>query len=203
MEVILQENYPSLGYVGDRISVKGGFARNFLIPRGIAVEASTRNERVLKHRLQHIMAKRIRMKSEAETLAKQLAETVLEFTLKMSDSGKSFGSVTSRDIETALKDKGFALDRKQIRMLETIRKAGEFKVSIKLHAEVTAAVPVKVASEVIVEAREKKEGRKARAQAETTEAETADAAAAETEVAAEKPKTRGRKKKAEAEQSEE
>ncbi|MBN8548900.1 MAG: 50S ribosomal protein L9 [Deltaproteobacteria bacterium] len=208
MEVILQENYPSLGYVGDRVNVKGGFARNFLIPRGIAIEASSRNERVLKHRLQHVMAKRIRLKSEAEALGKQLAEAALEFTLKMGEAGKSFGSITSRDIETALKAKGFEIDRKQVRMTESLRKAGEFKVSVKLHAEVIIAVPVKVISEAPPVSAEGKEARKGRgrkkdaeAAAEGTEApEAVEAAAAE----GEKPKAKKRAKKAEkAEASEE
>ncbi|MBX7144750.1 MAG: 50S ribosomal protein L9 [Oligoflexia bacterium] len=148
MEVILQENYPSLGYVGDRVSVKGGFARNFLIPRGIAVEASMRNERLLKHRLQHIIAKRIRMRSEAEAFAKQLGETRLEFTLKMSDGGKSFGAITSRDVEAGLKAKGIEVDRRQIRLTETLRKAGDYQVAVKLHAEVSAMVPVKLIAEI-------------------------------------------------------
>jgi large subunit ribosomal protein L9 len=212
MEVILQENYPSLGYVGDRVSVKGGFARNFLIPRGIAVEASTHNERVLKHRMQHIMAKRIRLKSEAEALAQQLAGATLEFTLKMSDSGKSFGSVTTRDIEAALKAKGFAVDRKQIRVTDTFRKAGEYKIGVKLHAEVTASVPVKVTSEVTetktADAKEARRGRgkrKAEGDAEATEAVAAGTTEAAAETAGaegtEKPKAKRKKKEAPAEES--
>ncbi len=211
MEVILQENYPSLGYVGDRVNVKGGFARNFLIPRGIAIEASSRNERVLKHRLQHVMAKRVRLKSEADALAKQLSETALEFTLKMGEAGKSFGSVTSRDVETALKAKGFEVDRKQIRLTESLRKAGDFTVAVKLHAEVSATVPVKVISEAApAAAAEGKEGRKARGKKKgaETEAETAEAAPAEAQAAAgeetAKPKAKKRtKKEAKAEGSEE
>lgn len=205
MDVILQENYPSLGYVGDRVNVKGGFARNFLIPRGIAVEASSRNERVLKHRLQHIMAKRIRLKAEAEALGKQLADSSLEFTLKMSDSGKSFGSVTSRDVETALKAKGFEIDRKQIRLTETLRKAGDFKVSVKLHSEVTIAIPVRVTSEVAeVKKTEAKESKKSRSKKQAAEAsdEAAPAADEAAEEATEKPKAKRSKKKA-AETSEE
>lgn len=210
MEVILQENYPSLGYVGDRVNVKGGFARNFLIPRGIAIEASSRNERVLKHRLQHVMAKRIRLKSEAEALGNQLGEALLEFTLKIGEAGKSFGSVTSRDIETALKAKGFEIDRKQIRMTETFRRAGEYKVAVKLHAEVTASVPVKVISETPPPSLEGKEARRGRGKKRDAEAaeggaagETLEAAAPEAEETA-KPKAKKRsKKEAKAEESEE
>lgn len=208
MEVILQENYPSLGYVGDRVMVKGGFARNFLIPRGIAVEASTRNERVLKHRMQHIMAKRIRMRGEAEALAKQLADVVLEFTLKTSESGKTFGSITSRDIETALKAKGFAIDRKQIRVTDALRKAGEFKASIKLHAEVNAPIGVKIVSEAppasTVSDKEGKRARNKKKAAAEESTEGVEAAASEVVAEEAAPKKKGsRKKKAEAESGEE
>ena len=199
MEVILQENFPSLGYVGDRVNVKGGFARNFLIPRGIAIEASTRNERVLKHRLQHVMAKRIRLKSEAEALGKQLAETSLEFTLKMGEAGKSFGSVTSRDVETALKAKGFEIDRKQVRLTDTLRKAGDFKVSIKLHADVTISVPVKVISEAppaaLAEGREARRGRGRKKDAEAAAMEETPAAVEAASTEGEKPKAKKRTKK--------
>lgn len=207
MDVILQENFPSLGYVGDRVAVKGGYARNFLIPRGIAVEASSRNERLLKHRLQHIMAKRIRMKGEAEVLAQKLSENPLDFTLKMSDSGKSFGSITARDIEAALKAKGFELDRKQIRITEALRKAGEFKVFVKLHAEVTASVAVRIGSEApeVKERSSEKDakkprGRKRAAAADESEPHEGAAASAETE---EKPAKKGTRKKKAADTSEE
>lgn len=187
MEIILQENYPSLGYVGDRVSVKGGFARNFLIPRGIALEASTRNERLLKHKMQHIMAKRVRMRSEAEALAKQLGACLLEFTLKMSEGGRSFGAITSRDVEAALKAKGFELDRRQIKLTETLRKAGDYQISIKLHAEVTALVPAKLVAEV-AEAKSAKDGAKEAKKPKTRrtkKTEGADDAAGGEEAAAE------------------
>lgn len=148
MEVILQENFHALGYVGDLVKVKPGYARNFLIPRGIAVEASSRNERVLKHRLSSINAKKIKLRGEAADFAKRLEGVVLEFLLKVGSGGRSFGSVSSRDIEQQLKEKGFELDKRQIRLLEPIRRAGESSVQIKLHAEVSATIPVIVRAEV-------------------------------------------------------
>jgi len=144
MEVILREDYISLGYVGDTVRVSRGFARNFLIPRGIAVEASSQNERALKHKLGAIMAKRIKMKQEAEAYAKVLEQVTVEFTLKMGGQGKSFGSVTSRDIEASLKSLGYNIDRRQIRLSETIKGPGVYKVEIKLHSEVTVLVQVRV-----------------------------------------------------------
>jgi large subunit ribosomal protein L9 len=144
MEVILREDYISLGYIGDTVKVRRGFARNYLIPRGIAIEASSGNERQLKHKLSGIISKRIKKKAEAEQFAKVLGQVTVEFTLKVGASGKSFGSVTSRDIETSLKALGYEVDRRQIRVNEAIRAPGVYSVEIKLHSEVSVPVTVKV-----------------------------------------------------------
>lgn len=183
MEIILQENFPSLGYVGDKVSVRGGYARNFLIPRGIAVESSKHSEKLLKHRMQHIMAKRLRMRSEAEALAKQLAEVSLEFTLRMSDGGKSFGSITTKDIEAMLVTKGHKIDRRQIKLTDTIRKTGDYKASVKLHPEVNAEITIKVSSEVQETKPSKTETKRAKAASgkprKTTKAVTEETVKAE------------------------
>jgi large subunit ribosomal protein L9 len=147
MEVILQENYPSLGYVGDRVRVRPGFARNFLIPRGIALEASVRNERMLQHRLSAVNAKKAKLRGEAEEYAKKLADVNLEFTIKHGEAGKAFGAITPKDLEAALQKLDFQVSRKQIRIAEPLKKVGEYKVAIKLHAEVSASVSVKLISE--------------------------------------------------------
>lgn len=148
MDVILREDYPSLGYVGDRIKVRDGYARNFLIPRGIALEASSRNARLLNHKLAGIEARKAKLKAEAEAVAKTMEGLALAFVLKAGEGGKVFGSINIKDIGAAIAEKGFTVDRKQIRLLEPIRKAGEFKISIKLHSQVTITVPVTVTSEV-------------------------------------------------------
>jgi large subunit ribosomal protein L9 len=144
MEVILKEDYISLGYIGDTVKVRRGFARNFLIPRGIAVEASSGNERQLKHKLSGIISKRIKKKAEAEAFAKVLGQVTVEFTLKVGSKGKSFGAVTTRDIESSLKALGYEVDRRQIRLGETIKGPGVYAVDVKLHSEVTVPVSVKV-----------------------------------------------------------
>lgn len=161
MEVILKEDYISLGYIGDTVRVRRGFARNFLIPRGIAVEASSGNERELKHKLSGIIAKRIKKKAEAEAFAKVLGQVTVEFTLKMGVKGKSFGSVTSRDIESSLKALGYEVDRRQIRISETIKGPGVYTVDVKLHSEVIVPVNVKViaAQPVATPAAEGEEGK--------------------------------------------
>jgi large subunit ribosomal protein L9 len=178
MEVILREDYISLGYIGDTVRVRRGFARNYLIPRGLAVEASSENERALKHKLGAIMAKRIKKKAEAEAFGKVLEQVTVEFTLKVGAKGKSFGSVTTRDIETSLKALGYEIDRRQIRLAETIKGPGVYKVEVKLHSEVSVSVQVKViAAQAPVSASgaekgKKKGGRKAAAAEEGAESET-------------------------------
>jgi large subunit ribosomal protein L9 len=133
-----------LGYIGDTVKVRRGFARNFLIPRGIAVEASSGNERQLKHKLSAIVAKRVKKKAEAEAFAKVLGQVTVEFTIKVGAKGKSFGAVTSRDVEASLKALGYAVDRRQIRINETIKGPGVYTADVKLHSEVTVPVQVKV-----------------------------------------------------------
>jgi large subunit ribosomal protein L9 len=144
MEVILREDFISLGYIGDTVRVRRGFARNFLIPRGIAVEATSGNENQLKHKLSAIVSKRIKKKAEAEAFAKVLGQVTVEFTLKMGAKGKSFGSITTRDVEASLKALGYEVDRRQIRINETIKGPGVYTVEVKLHSEVTVPVQVKV-----------------------------------------------------------
>lgn len=187
MEVILREDYISLGYIGDTVRVRRGFARNYLIPRGLAVEASSENERALKHKLGSIMAKRIKKKAEAEAFGKVLEQVTVEFTLKVGAKGKSFGSVTTRDIETSLKALGYEIDRRQIRLAETIKGPGIYKVEVKLHSEVSVSVQVKViAAQAPVSASgaekgKKKGGRKAAAAEEGAESETSVEVEEETE----------------------
>jgi len=158
MEVILKENYPTLGYVGDVVKVSRGFARNFLIPRGVAIEASSRNVAYLNHIKHGINAKRTRLKAEAEELAKSIEKIKLDFHLKSGDRGKSFGSVTVKDIEVALAAQGVVLDRRQIRLPEVPRKAGEYKAIVKVHSDVSISVPFKVTIEVVKAIRDDVDG---------------------------------------------
>lgn len=150
MEVILREDYLPLGYVGDTVNVRRGFARNFLIPRGVAIESSSQNEKALKHKLSAIVAKRIKKKAEAEAFGVTLSQIIVEFTLKVGAGGKSFGSITARDVEGALKNLGYAVDRRQIRLLEVIKTPGAHKAEVKLHSEVTVPLQIKVMAAQIV-----------------------------------------------------
>ena len=150
MEVILREDFLPLGYVGDTVKVKRGFARNFLIPRGVAIESSSQNERALKHKLSAIVAKRVKKKAEAEAFGNTLSQIIVEFTLKMGAGGKSFGAITARDVEGALKNLGYGVDRRQIRLLEVIKTPGQHKAEVKLHSEVTVPLQIKVIAAQIV-----------------------------------------------------
>ena len=152
MEVILREDFLPLGYVGDTVNVKRGFARNFLIPRGVAIESSSQNERALKHKLSAIVAKRIKKKAEAEAFGNTLSQIIVEFTLKMGAGGKSFGAITARDVEGALKNLGYTVDRRQIRLVEVIKTPGQHKAEVKLHSEVTVSLQIKVIAAQIVAA---------------------------------------------------
>ena len=144
MEIILVENFPSLGYVGDRVSVKPGYARNFLFPRKIAVEVSSRRARTLKHVLAGVDAKRIKLRKEAEEFATRLKQVRLDFTLKIGGAGRSFGAITARDIELALKAQEILVNRKQVRLPEPIKTVGTHQVEIKLHSDVHAPITISV-----------------------------------------------------------
>lgn len=152
VKVILQQDYPALGFVGDEIDVRGGYARNFLLPRGIAFEASESREKYLKHRLSAVTAKKIKLRSEAERIVKEMEGMIPEFTLRFGEGGKSFGSITNRDVVKWLDDKGYKLDRTQIVIPEPIKKSGEHQVRVKLHSEVIASLKVRVTAEVPVAA---------------------------------------------------
>ena len=144
MKVILKEDYPSLGFVGDAVAVRGGYARNFLLPRGIAVEAESSKGRQLQHIIAGITARKAKKKAEAESFRQRLEALSLEFTLRLGEQGKSFGAVTARDIELELQKNDVVLDRKQIKLHEAIKSGGSFPVQVKLHSEVTATLTVKV-----------------------------------------------------------
>lgn len=147
MKVILLDNYFQLGFVGDAVEVRPGYARNFLIPKGVAIEASDRNERVLKHRLGFVLAKKARLKKEAEEIAAKLQGTTLEFTIKIGEGGKAFGTVSPKEIEKQLAEKGFTVDKTQIKLADSVRRSGEYKVGIKLHADVLVTLPMTVTAE--------------------------------------------------------
>jgi large subunit ribosomal protein L9 len=147
MEVILREDVPNLGSVGDIVKVKPGFARNYLLPRGLAVVADKRNVKVLDHQKRLVADKRERDRREAESVAQRFTGLRLTLKARAGEEGRLFGSVTNIDVERALAAAGFQVDRRRIRLDEPIKVLGEHMVPVHLSAGVTAHVTVVVEAE--------------------------------------------------------
>jgi len=147
MKVILKQNVPSLGKAGDVVKVSDGHARNLLIPKGLAVEADDKNIRAVEYEKKNAQQKVLKEKALARELAGRLSELTLTLARKVGDQHKIFGSVTPKDIEAALKEKGFDIDRKMIVHDEQIKSLGEFKVKIKLIPGVEAELKLHVVGE--------------------------------------------------------
>jgi large subunit ribosomal protein L9 len=144
MEVILREDIPHLGTIGDIVKVRAGYARNYLLPRGLASVADKRNLRALDHERRVVEDKRRRAVSAAETLAQRLATLRVVIAARAGEEGKLFGSVTNIDIERALAEQGVAVERRRIRLDDPIKTLGEHKVAVALAAGVTSELTVTV-----------------------------------------------------------
>ena len=144
MKVILQQEMPSLGKVGDVVRVRDGYGRNFLIPRGLAAIADERNTNRLEHQKRIAAALAARQLAEARALAERLSATAVTIRAKVGDEGKLFGSVTNRDIADALAKDGINIDRKHVELVEPIRVIGAHTVPVKLSKDVSASVKVYV-----------------------------------------------------------
>jgi large subunit ribosomal protein L9 len=147
MKVILRQAVPSLGKAGDLIKVNDGYARNLLIPKGLATEANDKNIKSFEHDKKIILQRAQKERKTSEDLAASLSNVTLTFMRKIGDQDKIFGSVTSKDIEAALKEKGYEIDRKMIVHDEQIKSLGEFKVKIKLTAGIESEIKLMVAGE--------------------------------------------------------
>ena len=142
MEVILRAAVEKLGHPGDLVKVSAGYARNFLIPRGIAVEATAGNKvRIEKERARLEVAESGRRDAASEQ-AKKLEEVSLTFSARVGEEGKLFGSVTSGDIAAQLEAQGFHIEKRQIDLHEPIKSLGVYRVPIRLHADVHPEIKV-------------------------------------------------------------
>lgn len=142
MQVILQENFPSLGFIGDVVKVKNGYARNFLFPKQIAMPASDANVKYLEHRKKLLEVKKAENKKLAAQLKDKIEGVLIEIQHSAGEGEKLFGSVTVGEIHDQVASKGFDIDRKLIRLEAPIRTIGEHLVEIKLHQEVSAQLKV-------------------------------------------------------------
>ena len=142
--VILQENVENLGSTGDIVKVRDGYARNFLVPRGLAVVADGRNVRRLNHQKRLAESRKLKALAAARALAEQLSSAAVTINKEAGEDNKLFGSVTNRDIAEALAADGFEVDRRLIHIDEPIRTLGVKQVLVKIHAEVQTPLTVYV-----------------------------------------------------------
>lgn len=147
MKVILNEDVESLGKRGDTIKVADGYARNFLMPKGLAITATSKSAQKIEHEKKLIAKRAEKEKKNAEAMLASFAGVAVTIARKTADQEKLFGSVMAKDIEKGLADQGFKVDRKQIVMDEPIKQLGEFPVKIKLYSGISADITVKVVEE--------------------------------------------------------
>jgi len=147
MQIILQEDVEKLGHRGDVVTVKPGYARNFLLPNKLAVEATPGNMKVLE-RIRAALAKRTATELEAaKKQAELLTGVTIKFTRKTGENDQMFGSVTTGDIAEGLKAQGFGVDKRQVQLADPLKSLGEFPVTIKVFRDVTAEIKVEVDKE--------------------------------------------------------
>ena len=147
MEVILKEDIANLGKMGDVVRVRDGYARNYLLPRGLVLVANKKNLKSFEHQKRVVASHKERVLKQAQTLAEKLSQVSLTMPVKTGEEGKLFGSVTNIDIEKALKAKGFEVERRRIHLSEPIKALGDYEVPIRLAADVTTTVKVSVVPE--------------------------------------------------------
>ena len=147
MEVILREDIDNLGSRGQVVKVAPGYARNFLLPKRLAVAATEANKKIVEQERQAHLRKEAKAKGEAEDLAKLMANVTVTIAQKAGENDQLFGSVTSKDIVDALAGQNYNIDRRRVQLDEPIKQLGEYKVPVRLHKEVTVEVKVVVAKE--------------------------------------------------------
>jgi len=144
VQVVLREDLPNVGDSGEVVKVKPGYARNFLIPRGLAAMATTGNVKQIEHEKRVALARAAKQREVAKEVAKKLEDVRVTLSAKVGEEQKLYGSITSRDIEEGLAKLGFAIDRRKILLGEPIKELGSRKVPLKIAAGVDAEVLVEV-----------------------------------------------------------
>ncbi|MCK5913168.1 MAG: 50S ribosomal protein L9 [Desulfuromusa sp.] len=145
--IILKENVDGLGTIGDVVTVKAGYARNYLVPKGFASIANARNVKELEHQKRQLSRKLEKVTKDAEGIKARIEKVTCEFTQRAGEEGKLFGSITSMDLEAKLQEAGIEISRKKIQLGEPIKSLGEHTVPVKLDAGVVAELKVVVAAE--------------------------------------------------------
>ena len=147
MEVILREHIDNLGRRGDLVKVADGYARNYLLPRKLALLATDGNKKVIEREKVKFDVKEAEEQKVAQAIADRLASVEIEIARKVGETDALFGSVTNADIADVLAAKGFDIDRRTIQLHDPIKRLGEFEVPVKLHRDVTVTLKVKVTAE--------------------------------------------------------
>jgi large subunit ribosomal protein L9 len=147
MEVILREDVDKLGTRGQLVKVASGYARNFLLPKRMAVAATESNKKIVEQERQAHLRREAKVVGEAGELGKLMGAVVVTISQKAGENGQLFGSVTSKDIADALEAQGYTIERRKIALEEPIKSLGEFKVPLRLHREVTVEIAVNVVKE--------------------------------------------------------
>jgi large subunit ribosomal protein L9 len=185
--VLLREDIDTLGGRGEIVKVKAGYARNYLLPQGLATLATKGNVKQIEGEREALLKRAAVEKATAEAQKEQMGSIVLTFERKAGDHGHLFGSVTSMDIAEGLRGLGYATDRRRIVLREPIKETGEYTVKVKLHREVVLEVPVHVTAEggVVEERRGAKSAEGSLADPEEAQSNSADDGAETPEPAAE------------------
>ncbi|HEX2932504.1 MAG TPA: 50S ribosomal protein L9 [Candidatus Binatia bacterium] len=142
MEVILKEDIANVGKIGDVVRVRDGYARNYLLPRGLVLVANKRNLKTFEHQKKVVADQKQKIVRQASAVADQLTGVSVVISMKVGEEGRLFGSVTNMQIEKALKAKGLTVERRKIQLAEPIKTAGDYEVPVRLSADLT--VPLKV-----------------------------------------------------------
>jgi large subunit ribosomal protein L9 len=147
MEIILREDIDKLGQRGQVVKVASGYARNFLLPRKLAVPATEGNKKVVEQERQAHLRREAKQVAEAQDLGKMMASLDITIRQKAGENDQLFGSVTANDISVALEKMGYSIDRKKVQLEEPIKTLGDFQVTLRLHRDVSIEVPVHVVKE--------------------------------------------------------
>jgi large subunit ribosomal protein L9 len=147
MEVILREDIEKLGHRGQVVNVAPGFARNYLLPKKLAVAATASNKKIVEQERQAHLRREAKEVADAQELAKMMANVSITIAQKAGENDQLFGSVTAGDISAALERQGYTIDRRKVHLEEPIKQLGEHRVPVRLHREVTVDIPVNVVRE--------------------------------------------------------
>ncbi|WP_434632503.1 50S ribosomal protein L9 [Thermoanaerobacterium thermosaccharolyticum] len=147
MKVILQKDVKGIGKAGDIVNVSDGYGRNYLLPRGLAMDATKSNINILNEKKKALEKKRQKEVEAAQEIAKKLSQETIKLKVKTGENGKLFGSITSKDIQDELNKRGYDIDKKKINLADAIKTTGTFNVDVKLYPGIQAKIKVEVVGE--------------------------------------------------------